>query len=112
MALEVSGAKKEHVIAFARIHDGAAAITVVPRLSVRLTGTIGAPPLNEVWGDTTISLPAALRGIPLRNIFTGEELDDPAIRKSDQIPITSILHSFPVALLCSPGPRAPHPEFE
>ena len=72
-----SGAKREHIIAFARNER---AITVVPRFSLKLAG---------IWGDTAIRIPDGR----WRNRFTGEGLD------GGLASVAKLLKRFPVALL-------------
>jgi len=76
--LVARGEKSAHVVAFAR---GERAITVVPRLVVKLGGT---------WGDTVLELP----GGRWYNAFTNETLS------GDEIAVAKLLHRFPAALLC------------
>jgi (1->4)-alpha-D-glucan 1-alpha-D-glucosylmutase len=76
--LVARGEKSAQVVAFAR---GERAITVVPRLVIKLGGT---------WGDTVLELP----GGRWYNAFTNETLS------GDEIAVAKLLHRFPVALLC------------
>ncbi len=89
--LESRGALAEHVCAFARVSDGAAAITVVPRLLARRGGD--APPLgSDYWNDTILEVPAEC-GIRFTNVFTGESLE------GDTLPLGRVFARFPVGLL-------------
>ena len=76
-SLMPSGAKREHVIAFARNER---AITVVPRFPLKLAGE---------WGDTAIEIPDGR----WRNYFTGEKPDGKLVS------VAELLTRFPVALL-------------
>jgi (1->4)-alpha-D-glucan 1-alpha-D-glucosylmutase len=76
--LVARGEKSAQVVAFAR---GERAITVVPRLVIKLGGT---------WGDTVLEL----HGGRWYNAFTNETLS------GDEIAVAKLLHRFPVALLC------------
>ena len=76
--LVARGEKSAHVVAFAR---GERAITVVPRLVIKLGGT---------WADTVLELPEGR----WYNAFTNETLS------GDEIAVAKLLHRFPVALLC------------
>jgi (1->4)-alpha-D-glucan 1-alpha-D-glucosylmutase len=76
-ALNARGARAEHVVAFIRGDD---AITVVPRLVLRLAGD---------WRDTTIAIP----GGRWNNELTGEKVD------GGEVALGQVLASFPVALL-------------
>jgi (1->4)-alpha-D-glucan 1-alpha-D-glucosylmutase len=97
--VEATGPAADHVAAFARVHEGDAALVVVPRLTVGLCGWEGHPlPLGEdVWGETRLSLPDALAGVHLEDVLTGAELDvAPGCRT---LPVASVLADFPAALL-------------
>jgi (1->4)-alpha-D-glucan 1-alpha-D-glucosylmutase len=76
-ALTPPGAKSVHVVAFARNQR---AVTVVPRLSLKLAGD---------WGDTAIEIPNGR----WRNHLTGET------SAGGVAPVAKLLKRFPVALL-------------
>jgi (1->4)-alpha-D-glucan 1-alpha-D-glucosylmutase len=100
LPLEVAGAKREHALAFARRLGGEVAITIVPRLVVRLTGGAETPPLGEaVWQDTRVLLPADLAGRRWSNLFTGQAIEAPAEDSAAALPLKDALADFPVALL-------------
>jgi len=75
--LVARGEKSAHVVAFAR---GERAITVVPRLVIKLGGT---------WADTVLGLPEG----SWYNAFTNETLS------GDEIAVAKLLKRFPIALL-------------
>ena len=75
--LVARGEKSDHVVAFAR---GERAITVLPRLVIKLGGT---------WADTVLELPEGR----WHDAFTDETLN------GGEIPVAKLLHRFPVALL-------------
>jgi (1->4)-alpha-D-glucan 1-alpha-D-glucosylmutase len=75
--LACRGPKSHHVVAFAR---GDHAVTVVPRLVLKLGGS---------WGDTTVELPPGL----WHHAFTDESFNGGAVR------VANLLQRFPVALL-------------
>ncbi|BEP16142.1 malto-oligosyltrehalose synthase [Acidothermaceae bacterium B102] len=77
--LQAEGPVAGHVVAFCR---GGAAVTVAPRLPVRLGNEGG-------WGDTTLELPAGRWA----DVLTGASYDGGALRLAD------LLDTFPVALL-------------
>jgi (1->4)-alpha-D-glucan 1-alpha-D-glucosylmutase len=99
--LPASGARCDHVFAFARRHGGDVAITCVPRLVASVIPD-GAPPIGSVWGDTRIDVApalAALKGPPgvrLRDVFTSAILEPDEART---IPVSKLFERFPVALL-------------
>ena len=96
--LETRGALAEHLCAFARVADGAAALTVVPRLLARRA--VEAPPLGpEYWQDTALVVPAEL-GARFVNALTGERLET----RGDALGLGAVFAHFPVALLSSDTP--------
>jgi len=93
--LEARGPLAEHVCAFARVAEGGAALTVVPRLLARRGGE--APPLGpEYWKDTAITLPPET-GTRFVNALTGERWE----AERDLLALGDVFAHFPVALLAS-----------
>jgi (1->4)-alpha-D-glucan 1-alpha-D-glucosylmutase len=90
-ALEVTGPHAEQVCAFARVHAGAAVLTVVPRMLAR-RGADGLPLGAEYWADTRVVVPEGVEAA-FRNDFTGERVHGTTLAMAD------VLASFPVALL-------------
>jgi (1->4)-alpha-D-glucan 1-alpha-D-glucosylmutase len=80
-ALEVSGAARDHVVAFRR---GADVAVVVPRLVHRLGGR---------WEDTAVVLPEGR----WRGVFTDQTAD------GGLVAVSSLFRRFPVALLAREG---------
>jgi len=99
LPLAAAGARHPHVFAFARTHEGAAAVTVVPRLTTTLVPEALTPPTGAVWADTRLQLPPAVESGTLMNIFTGERHTVPAGTR--ELPLAEVLRSFPVAVLTS-----------
>ena len=96
---QTTGAKRDHVFAFARAQGEHQALVVVPRLiSSLLPGAHGLPLGAEVWEDTALMLPETHQQRRWNNLFTGRAIDAGA-RQS--VPVAEILGSFPVALLIS-----------
>jgi (1->4)-alpha-D-glucan 1-alpha-D-glucosylmutase len=98
LPLDAVGARKDHVVAFARHAGDRWALAVVPR---HLTGIIkpGALPLRDsVWSDTKLVLP---EGAPEQwfHIFTNEKLSAVSSQGKKFLPMTSALQNFPLALL-------------
>ena len=51
-ALQVDGARKEHVFAFARTYEGRSCIVIVPRWTAKLMDAVNELPLGERCGRT------------------------------------------------------------
>jgi (1->4)-alpha-D-glucan 1-alpha-D-glucosylmutase len=97
--LEVEGAQREHVCAFARAIDGASIVVVVPRLVFGLTqGAERLPCGAPVWGDTHIVVPGAAGGC-YANVFTSEQVTVTEAGGIATLPAAAVLATFPVALL-------------
>lgn len=93
--LTVEGAAARHVVAFARVEEGKAAITVAPRLCLSLLdGSDGLQPSSTTWGDTAVVLPAELSGRHWRDALgTGE------IQPADRLKLADLPEGLPLALL-------------
>ncbi len=100
-SLEASADAAEQVLAFARSHGGAEAITVAPRLlAKRLGGDPQRHPLGaECWGEALLLLPGAAAGQRYRNVFTGETVAAAALGGAVGLPLAQVLALFPAALL-------------
>jgi (1->4)-alpha-D-glucan 1-alpha-D-glucosylmutase len=99
--LKVGGSRSEHIVAFAREHEGRTAIVAVPRLCAALLGenlnTVGD---KELWDDTYLETPGGNTAC-YHNVFTGECI--PVIRgeQRSSLPVAKLFRNFPVALLVS-----------
>jgi (1->4)-alpha-D-glucan 1-alpha-D-glucosylmutase len=97
LPLRTSGVYREHVFAFARVHEQSVAITCVPRLVSALVKEADAPALGNVWQDTAIELPDSWKPAQLIDAFTRRSIDlDGAGRV---IPAASLFGVLPIALL-------------
>jgi (1->4)-alpha-D-glucan 1-alpha-D-glucosylmutase len=104
--LEVTGARRDQVFAFARHAPQSAnaegreatALIVVPRYTAALSADSAAAPVGDVWGDTAIVLPEALRNRPWRSMLIGEKLSASDI---DSLIVADVLGVFPAAILIS-----------
>ncbi|MBV9782960.1 MAG: malto-oligosyltrehalose synthase [Acidisphaera sp.] len=95
-ALKVEGRLAEHAFAFARIHEGRAAVIVVTRLAGRLPG-IEARPLvaYNAWQGTSIAVPRSLAGRQYHDVFGGPGRTGSAGR----LLLGEVLSALPVAML-------------
>ncbi len=95
--LRVSGARREHLCAFARRHEGETAIALAPRLLFSLTEGAARLPLGDrVWGETVVSLDVLAAG-GYRDVITGAQLE--VTEAARELRVGAALRSFPVALL-------------
>jgi (1->4)-alpha-D-glucan 1-alpha-D-glucosylmutase len=96
LPLRVAGSKEDHLFAFARVLEGRAIITCVPRLIATLLSGIERPPVGrDIWSDTAVNLDALPGARTFRDAFTG------AVVSADnhRLEAASIFDQFPVALL-------------
>jgi maltooligosyltrehalose synthase len=94
--LAVEGPASDHVIAFARRHNGAIALTIACRMSVRLLGAddgIAIP--ASAWGATRLNLPPGLATTKLCDAIALDEF----VFEEKYAPISQVLGKLPVALL-------------
>lgn len=93
--LPAEGPRADHVVAFARLHDDAASVTVVPRLPALLLGDGDDILIRPAaWEGTTLSVPAGLAGRRLRDVIGGAE-----IALTGTVAVADVLGALPVALL-------------
>jgi (1->4)-alpha-D-glucan 1-alpha-D-glucosylmutase len=109
--IDVFGARRDSLFAFARRHRDRVALTCVPRLIASLIPDGGSPPIGAgVWDDTRIQLPADLAGsndVPrFRDAFTGATLEADQTGSRLTIAAAKLFERFPVALLLSDSPSS------
>jgi (1->4)-alpha-D-glucan 1-alpha-D-glucosylmutase len=93
LPLAPSGARAEHVLAFARPHASGTLVVVAGRLYAKMLGAAGKLPLGAAWADTAIALPPGVAA--LENVLTGERLD----AGGGALPLARACGRFPVAAL-------------
>ena len=94
--LKAEGERADNVLAFARVLEGRASVTVVARLPAQLPG-IGAQPMPDAtgWGATFLNMPRNLVGRRVKDVLAGEEGGEAA----EQMLLSNILAKLPVGLL-------------
>jgi len=94
LPVAVTGAKTNHVVAFARRFKNTSVLVIAPRLISVLLNDFDVPPIGpQIWQDTQVVLPPDDSGKQYRNVFTGE------ILKSEvKVNVSQVLSEFPVAL--------------
>ncbi len=96
--LRVDGERADHVLAFARVHEGRAAMTIVTRLPGHLPG-IGTASLADpaIWSGTYVVTPRNFIG---RRTIDVMESDKTAGKEmTGRLPLADVLAALPVALL-------------
>jgi len=101
VALATAGRAAGHLCAFARLNGDTLAVTVVPRLMLRLLADRPAEwPLGaEVWGDTRVQLPRRLAPGILTNVYDGADVSVREFAGKHVLPAAELFARFPVALL-------------
>jgi (1->4)-alpha-D-glucan 1-alpha-D-glucosylmutase len=99
LPLTTEGERADHAVAFARCAEGAAVVTVVPRLVATLTRAQDfALPTAKLWKGTRIVLPPDLAGTYVDR-FTGVELRTRDLGGSAVLDAEAVFAEFPVGLL-------------
>ncbi|MCU0690667.1 MAG: malto-oligosyltrehalose synthase, partial [Polyangiaceae bacterium] len=99
-ALQATGERAQHAVAFARVLGQKAVVIVVPRLVVQLAhGQLLPPQGPEVWGDTYLSLPPQAAKWRLRDVFTSELILPEERNGEPALPLGGLTRQFPLALL-------------
>jgi len=98
VALDVAGDRARHLVAFARLRGRDASITVAPRLCYSLSGSDRAPVGADVWGDTSLVLPAG-SATGWRCAISGERVAAERRGESVVLDVAAVLNHFPVAVL-------------
>ena len=99
LPLTAEGDRQDHLVAFARTLDDAAALVVAPRLVVGLTGGEERAPVGAVWGETRLLLPDGERGRRYRDVLTGVTLTVEGAPGSAGLALADVCAHLPVALL-------------
>jgi (1->4)-alpha-D-glucan 1-alpha-D-glucosylmutase len=105
--LQVEGEYKEHVFAFARVHEGRGIIVILPRWTARLMNGETLLPLGDVWRDTKVVIGGALSGSFEQVLSAGlvhAEGEERALS------IAQVLARFPLSVLRSAAPSNQHVE--
>lgn len=100
LPLECDGTKRQHVCAFARIHENKALVTVVPRLLAILNPDDKQLPIGAaVWDDTCIAAPPRPGLSEFRDLFTGEIVTTESVGGRWVLPLAKVFQHCPIALL-------------
>lgn len=95
LALEVHGAFKDNVVAFARTYEKQFVITVAPRFFTEIISEDELPMGEKIWKDTALVLNDKFTQ-EMKNRITGKIV---SLQKC--IYLAHVLEDFPVCLLCS-----------
>jgi (1->4)-alpha-D-glucan 1-alpha-D-glucosylmutase len=101
LPLVVEGARKEHVVAFARREQGRISVTVTGRFFARLGGDPARVPSRQAWGDTIVRVPADTANAELVDALSGASfrIDGASIR------VAELLEPMPFAVLIGGAKR-------
>ena len=94
--LRTEGPGADQVLAFARVHEGRAAVVAVTRLPLSLDRDMTAPRVAvERWGGTSVLLPRSLADRKLVSILTARE----DMMGMGRLPVSGLFAGLPMALL-------------
>jgi (1->4)-alpha-D-glucan 1-alpha-D-glucosylmutase len=108
LPLVTETAVNAELLAFARIHDGRAVLTIVPRLAAPLvTDTQPVPLGGDAWKTSRIILPPELHGRTFRHLLTGATLESTVAAGEEWLFAGQVFAHLPVGILTSEpnGPR-------
>ena len=98
LPLNVSGARADHVCAYARRHRDQTVIVVAPRFFAKLPETAGMA--DDLWQDTCIELESSY-GKKWHNMLSGERLTVTSGKGAPHLRLNQLLSHFPLALLAN-----------
>ena len=95
--LRAEGPRADHLIAFARVHEGRAALVVVPRLSARLLSAdaTGLLPDAAGWAGTSLPLPRSLMDRKWTDTLSGISAN---VSSGSRLDLAVVLGQCPVAV--------------
>jgi (1->4)-alpha-D-glucan 1-alpha-D-glucosylmutase len=100
LPLESGGVKRQHVCAFARLHQDHAVMTVAPRLLATLIPDGKGPPLGPaVWEDSWVAVPPWPKLSVYRHVLTDEVLTAESVNGRRVLWLSQVFNHCPVALL-------------
>ncbi len=100
-ALQATGPRATHIVAFARERNGRSAIVAAPRMNATLLGQDRNTFADEaLWSETYIQVPAT-QAACYHNLFTGECVPISGAQGVRSLAVAKLLRCFPVALLVS-----------
>jgi len=100
LQLECGGNKKQHICAFARLHNHQALVTIVPRLVATLNPDSKHPPIGpSVWGDSWIVVPPWPTLSEFRHLLTGETIAAESVNGRRVLPLSRVMSHAPIAML-------------
>ncbi|MGH6612283.1 MAG: malto-oligosyltrehalose synthase, partial [Burkholderiaceae bacterium] len=104
-ALQCEGEQKDHVLAFARAHEGRSCIVIVPRWNAKLMNGVTELPLGaSVWGDTSVQLGETGEST-LREMFTGAQPSVEAVGGERLVRMANLFADVPLAVLYTGTPE-------
>jgi (1->4)-alpha-D-glucan 1-alpha-D-glucosylmutase len=96
LPLRVDGPRAEHIFAFARVHEGRAAIVIVTRCPAGLALDGDQPVVQKAeWDATLIHVPRILTGRHVGSVLDSEWSRELTAR----MPVSELLSTLPVAVL-------------
>ncbi len=96
--LTVEGDQREHVLAFARVHDSTRIVVIASRFACKLMGANHAAPIGAIWGETTVELSGA-SGPILQEWFSDRQIVGQQQGEHLKLRVADLLAQFPFAVL-------------
>jgi (1->4)-alpha-D-glucan 1-alpha-D-glucosylmutase len=99
VGLSASGARADHLVAFARRHEGQSVICAAGRWYSRLTRDLDQLPCGESWSDTWLPLPGGREAQRFRELLSGRTIVSRALDDGHGLDAAELFAHWPVALL-------------
>jgi (1->4)-alpha-D-glucan 1-alpha-D-glucosylmutase len=106
--LEASGARAEHLIAFARRTANESVIVIGARFFTKLQGGARTLAAGAIWSGTGVSLAAGLAPRRYLDLFTGRIIDVHEQDSKALLPLDEAFALMPISMLV-PSDGEPHP---
>ncbi|HTQ35920.1 MAG TPA: malto-oligosyltrehalose synthase [Steroidobacteraceae bacterium] len=104
LPLATTGEHAAHLCAFARTCGDCTLLVVVARWAATLAGAGVAPPGEAAWGDSCVTLPAAIPAGRYLDVLTGQGVAVEAAGTERVLPAGRLLSVLPVTVLLCPAP--------
>jgi (1->4)-alpha-D-glucan 1-alpha-D-glucosylmutase len=98
--LQVEGEHKDHVFAFARVHEGRGIVVVLQRWTARLMRGETSLPLGDVWADTKVVIGGTLNGTFEETLAMQPAPIEPE-GEERSLRVTQLFAKFPLSVLRS-----------
>ncbi len=102
--LAAHGRYHSYLCAFARLHQDQAIVVIAPRFRASMEAQQQGSSPDEVWRDTSVTIPSWKPGSVYRHLFTGERFETTGYEQHQVLSVGAVLRHCPVGLLIRSEP--------